>query len=89
MAAPVPRVPAPVVLSLSADQVALEEKLKVWRKGEAQRLGLPSFFVLSDTVLREIAVAEPQTIGELKEVRGVGSEKVDKFGAAVVGICRV
>ncbi|WP_263380261.1 RecQ family ATP-dependent DNA helicase [Granulicella paludicola] len=89
VAAPVPRVPAPVVLSLSADQVALEEKLKVWRKEEAQRLGLPSFFVLSDTVLREIAVAEPQTIGELKEVRGVGSEKVDKFGAAVVGICRL
>ena len=74
---------------LSAEQVVLEEKLKVWRREEAQKAGLPSFFVLSDTVLREIAVAEPQTVGELKDVRGVGSEKVEKFGAAVVGICRV
>jgi ATP-dependent DNA helicase RecQ len=81
--------PPAEVVALSADQLVLEDKLKAWRREEAQRLGLPSFFVLSDTVLREIALAEPQTIGEMKDVMGVGGEKVDKFGEAVVGICRM
>ncbi|QMV17490.1 RecQ family ATP-dependent DNA helicase [Granulicella sp. 5B5] len=79
---------APIAVELNDAQLALEEKLKAWRKEEAAKTGLPSFFVLSDTVLRAIAAAAPETIEGLKSVRGVGPEKVDKFGAAVVGICR-
>jgi ATP-dependent DNA helicase RecQ len=81
-------VAAPVVVDLDPEQSALEAKLKVWRREEAAKAGLPSFFVLSDTVLREVVMAEPQTIGELKDVRGMGEEKVEKFGAAIVGVCR-
>jgi ATP-dependent DNA helicase RecQ len=87
MAAPVVKSHAAPV-ELDAEQLALEEKLKVWRKDEAAKSGLPSFFVLSDTVLRAVAAANPQTLGELKDVMGMGQEKVDKFGAAVVGVCR-
>ena len=76
------------VEALDAEQLALEEKLKMWRRDEAAKAGLPSFFVLSDTVLRSVAVANPQTLGELKDVKGMGSEKVEKFGAAVVGVCQ-
>jgi ATP-dependent DNA helicase RecQ len=84
-------VAAPAVIpveALDAEQLALEEKLKMWRRDEAAKAGLPSFFVLSDTVLRSVAVANPQTLGELKDVKGMGSEKVEKFGAAVVGVCQ-
>jgi ATP-dependent DNA helicase RecQ len=79
---------APAVVELNAEQSVLEEKLKVWRREEAAKAGLPSFFVLSDTVLRSVVIAEPQTMGELKDVRGMGEEKVEKFGAAIVGVCR-
>jgi len=81
-------VPVVVPVELDAEQLALEERLKAWRRDEAAKAGLPSFFVLSDTVLRAVAVANPQTLGELKDVKGMGPEKVEKYGAAVVEVCQ-
>jgi ATP-dependent DNA helicase RecQ len=84
-----PKVVAAVaVVELSEGQRVLEERLKVWRKAEAAKAGLPSFLVLSDTVVREIALAGPRSLEALRGVRGVGVEKVERFGEAVVGLCR-
>jgi ATP-dependent DNA helicase RecQ len=62
--------------------------LRAWRREQAQAAGLPSFFIFSDTVLREIAATVPESIAELRDVRGVGPEKLERFGAAVVEMCR-
>jgi ATP-dependent DNA helicase RecQ len=84
-----PKVVAAVaVVELNEGQRVLEERLKVWRKAEAAKAGLPSFLVLSDTVVREIALAGPRSLEALSGVRGVGVEKVERFGEAVVGLCR-
>jgi ATP-dependent DNA helicase RecQ len=80
-------VPARAV-ELSASQAQLEERLRAWRKQQAHAAGLPSFFIFSDTVLREIAAAVPGSLAELRGVRGVGPEKLERFGAAVVEMCR-
>jgi ATP-dependent DNA helicase RecQ len=79
--------PEPAI-ELNAVQTALEAKLKKWRREEAGKAGLPSFFVFSDTVLRNIVLAGPQSIQELSTVRGVGPEKLERFGAAVLEMCR-
>jgi len=76
-------------IELNAAQSALEAKLKKWRREEAGKAGLPSFFVFSDTVLRNIVLAGPRTLAELSTVRGVGPEKLERFGAAVLEMCRV
>jgi ATP-dependent DNA helicase RecQ len=83
-----PKAAAPVVVELNAAQAELEARLKQWRREEAAKAGLPSFFVLSDTVLRSVALTGPKTLSELAAVKGMTTEKVDKFGAAVVGLCR-
>jgi superfamily II DNA helicase RecQ len=75
-------------LELNDIQTALEARLKDWRKEQARAAGLPSFFIFSDTVLRSIALSQPKTVGELREVRGVGPDKLDRFGSAVVELCR-
>jgi ATP-dependent DNA helicase RecQ len=80
--------PVAVVVELNEVQREVEERLKQWRRTEAAAAGLPSFFVFSDTVLREIVVAAPESLGALSAVRGVGSEKVEKFGAKVVQIVK-
>ena len=77
------------VTELSAEQSALETRLKVWRREEAAKAGLPSFFVFSDTVLRGIVLAGPASMEELAAVKGVGAEKLETFGAKVVALCRV
>ena len=76
------------MVELSDIQSRLEARLKDWRKEQAQAAGLPSFFIFSDTVLRSIVLSRPKTVGELRDVRGVGPEKLDRFGAAVVELCR-
>ncbi len=77
-----------ISVELNDVQRALEAKLKNWRQEQARLAGLPSFFIFSDTVLRSIVLTRPQTVGELFEVRGVGPEKVGRFGKAVVELCR-
>jgi ATP-dependent DNA helicase RecQ len=76
------------VTELSESQKDLEDRLRAWRREQAQVAGLPSFFIFSDTVLREIAATVPGSIAELRDVRGVGPEKLERFGAAVVEMCR-
>jgi ATP-dependent DNA helicase RecQ len=83
-----PVVAAPVVArELSAEQVELEGRLRAWRMEEARAAGLPSFFILSDTALRGVVELGPQTVEDLRAVRGLEAEKVAKYGVAVVEIC--
>ncbi len=90
----VPRRAAPVVVrpmaaeELTAEQLRLEAEIREWRRGEAAAAGLPSFFVLSDTVVRSLAVARPGSLPELRAVPSLAAEKVDRFGAALLGLCR-
>jgi ATP-dependent DNA helicase RecQ len=72
-------------LSLEDQQLAL--RLKEWRAGEAKRLGLPAFCVLHDRTLSAVALARPKNPRQLLEIDGIGQAKVDKFGAAILGIC--
>jgi len=81
-------VAAPAAAELTEAQAELESRLKQWRREEAAKAGLPSFFVFSDTVLRSIVVAAPKTVEELRGVKGVTADKVERFGEAVAELCR-
>jgi RecQ family ATP-dependent DNA helicase len=83
---PVRREPDPV--ALSPQQTELEKTLRAWRLAEARKLGQPAFCVFSDRTLRAIVLARPATPGELLAVEGIGPAKVEKFGPAVLQICR-
>jgi len=72
---------------LTATQQALDAKLRDWRKQQAATAGLPSFFILSDTALRNIALAEPRSLTDLHNIRGLDAEKLHKFGPAVLQLC--
>jgi ATP-dependent DNA helicase RecQ len=80
--------PVAAVVELTEMQRLMEDRLKQWRRAEAALSGLPSFFVFSDTVLREIVLAAPESVSALAAVRGVGPDKVERFGAKVVELCR-
>jgi ATP-dependent DNA helicase RecQ len=74
--------------TLTESQLALEDRLKLWRRDEAKAAGLPSFFILSDTVLRNIVLAAPTTLDGLRDVRGLAADKLDRFGQPVIDLCR-
>jgi ATP-dependent DNA helicase RecQ len=80
--------PPPPPPDLTPTQLALETRLKEWRREAAKAAGLPTFFILSDTVLRRITLAAPTNLEGLRNVRGVALEKLDSFGAAIISLCR-
>ena len=74
--------------SLTDDQSTLDYRLREWRKAESEKLGLPQFFLLGTSALRSIVLARPQTLSALESINGVGQEKLDRFGTAILALCR-
>jgi ATP-dependent DNA helicase RecQ len=73
---------------LTEHQTALEQRLREWRKAESTRMGLPQFFVLGTTTLRSIVVAQPGTLSELRQIDGIGPDKLERFGSAILEAMR-
>jgi ATP-dependent DNA helicase RecQ len=73
--------------TLTPEQQALDQRLREWRKAESEKLNLPLFFVLASTTLRNIVLAHPQNLAQLRTVQGLGPEKIEKFGARILDIC--
>ena len=86
-ARPVSPQPLPEQLALTPAQQTLDQRLRHWRSTEAERLGLPQFFVLGSSTLRNIVLANPQTLSELRAIEGISLEKVEKFGAGILEAC--
>ncbi len=62
------------------------EALRQWRAAEAKLQGVPPYVIFHDSVLREIAAVRPTGLAQLGELRGVGASKLDRYGAAVLGV---
>jgi superfamily II DNA helicase RecQ len=77
---------APV--ELTSEDEALVLRLKEWRSQEAKRLGMPAYVILHDKTLRAVAQARPGTPNQLLAVNGCGPAKVEKFGEAILGLCK-
>jgi ATP-dependent DNA helicase RecQ len=73
---------------LNSTQQALEARLKDWRREAAKAAGLPTFFIFSDTVLRNITLAAPTSLDDLRNIRGASPEKLTQFGATLLDLCR-
>ncbi len=58
------------------------ERLKTVRRDLAAEQKWPAFCVAHDSVLREVARADPKSLDALAEIRGIGTDKLQKFGAA-------
>jgi ATP-dependent DNA helicase RecQ len=61
----------------------LFEKLRDWRRGEAQVQSVPAYVIFQDKTLAEIAASRPRTLDQLAAIPGVGRTKLERYGAAV------
>ncbi len=77
---------APVQLTPEQDKLAA--MIKQWRAAEAKRMGVPAYVVLHDRTVTALAVARPENPRQLLEIDGMGPAKVEKFGEAILNLCR-
>jgi superfamily II DNA helicase RecQ len=61
----------------------IEKALRAWRLEEARRRGIPAFRILTDKVLRDIAITHPATSDELLAISGIGMSTVEKYGPSI------
>ncbi len=64
------------------------EALRAWRVATARKQKVPPYVVGSDRTLREIAMMRPTNESDLAQVHGIGPAKIEKYGAAILGVVR-
>nr|WP_086274844.1 DNA helicase RecQ [Enterococcus sp. 8G7_MSG3316] len=65
---------------------ALFDQLRALRLSLAQEQNLPPYVVFSDKTLRELAEIQPKSPIEFLQIKGVGQNKLDKYGDAFLGL---
>jgi hypothetical protein len=93
--------PAPVILppdlpaakedpaaNLSDEQAAVYARLREWRNAEAKRQEISRFIIASNATLAEIARRVPYTDADLKAVKGMGPERMKKYGDKILEVVR-
>lgn len=64
------------------------ESLKAWRTATAKEAKVPPYVIFTDVTLQAIAERAPTTEQDLLSITGIGRVKLDKYGDAVLTICR-
>lgn len=64
----------------------LASLLKNWRNDKADELGMIDYQVLPQKTIAELAKVMPITLKELKEVKGIGYQKINAFGKDILEI---
>ena len=65
---------------------ALNAKLREWRRQKADEIAMPPYIVLHNTALDEIATRQPQTLDDLRPIKGIGETKIESFGAEIIAL---
>jgi superfamily II DNA helicase RecQ len=64
----------------------LVERLRQWRLERSREDGVPAFVVFHDSTLRELAVVQPQSHGELAAIKGLGPAKLERYGDDLLAV---
>jgi ATP-dependent DNA helicase RecQ len=75
-------------LDLSADDASLLADLKALRGVIAREAKVPAYVIFPDRTLLEFAVRRPRSLDALREVRGVGPVKLEKYGHRFLSLIR-
>ncbi len=71
---------------LSAQDQALYEQLRQWRRTQASKQRTPAFRIMSDRTLTALAVTKPVDAVELLAIPGIGPARARKHGDAILRI---
>ncbi len=90
---PARRMPAakaarPTVPLLDPADEALFQLLRRWRGDTAREQGVPAYVILHDKTLRELAEVRPTSHGLLASISGMGSAKIEHYGAELLELIR-
>jgi DNA helicase-2/ATP-dependent DNA helicase PcrA len=66
----------------------LLERMRHWRLTTSKEQKVPAYVVFTDATLQAIAERVPRSESELAAIPGVGAVKLDRYGSAILALCR-
>ncbi len=79
--------PSPAAASLDDVGKKRFEALKAWRAEVAKEHNLPAYVIFHDATLAAIAERAPATLEDLQGISGIGTKKLEAYGAEVLRVC--
>lgn len=64
----------------------LYNQIKYWRSQKSRELDLPHYMVLQQNTIAAIANNLPRSVQSLKQIKGLGKKKLEKFGHELLAI---
>ncbi|WP_276978272.1 HRDC domain-containing protein [Flavobacterium filum] len=82
------------VAVLNYEELTQEEKntlnsFKHWRSETSNKLGLPQYMICHNSELMTIAKMRPDSIDELKKIKGFGQHKINRYGNDILSLLQV
>ena len=65
---------------LQTEDQELFSRLRAFRRAMADKAGIPPYVIFHDSVLVEMAALKPQTLDDLRGIKGIGEKKLEKYG---------
>ena len=69
---------------LKPEEFEVFSRLRDWRKGVAEKEGVPVYVVFTNEQLAEMVKKKASSKTALKEIEGVGEARIEKYGAGVL-----
>jgi ATP-dependent DNA helicase RecQ len=66
----------------------LFQRLKAWRAEQARAQSVPPYVVFHDSTLTAIASAKPRDLETLSTIGGIGTRKLERYGAALLQLLK-
>lgn len=85
---PKPKVSSNSEVELNEEQQALFLELKDWRNQKARELNLSPFLVCYNRELAEIAIMTPESVDNLRLIKGFGEVKTQKYATEILEIIK-
>ena len=77
-----------VSLDLPEGREELLEALRTLRRNLAAEQGVPSFVIFHDSTLMQLVMQCPQNRAQLAKISGIGAQKLERYGAALLDVLR-
>jgi superfamily II DNA helicase RecQ len=71
---------------LTENEQGIVSALKIWRKDRAADIHLPEFMICHNATLINIAKEKPSDLATLSKIKGLGDQKVAKYGDDIIAI---
>lgn len=73
-------------IELSEREQMIFQNLKKWRAEKASELGFKSFMICHNSELMNVAIHKPESINQLRKIKGFGEVKSDKYGEDIIAL---